>query len=81
MSFRPRGLLRVVVIAAAWAAGEALAFALGLGAYGRALGLALAVGAYLATRDTWTARGGGPRGHVKYWRGRPVDDSDPPRRG
>lgn len=81
MTFGVRGLLRVVVIAAAWAAGEALAFALGLGELGRALGLAFAVGAYFLTRDRWAVgRGGRARGNVKYWRGRPVDDSEPPRR-
>lgn len=70
-----RALFRVVVIAGAWAAGEAIGFALGLGDGSRLLGLALAVAAYFLTRGG-AVMGARRRGQVKYWRGRPVDDSD-----
>lgn len=71
-----RALFRLVVIAAAWALGEAIGAGLGLGDGGRLLGLALAVAAFLLTRDGAAIGAGRRRRNVKYWRGRPVDDSD-----
>lgn len=64
-------LQRLVVIAAAWAAGETVLRLLGLGGPATIGGAILAVAAYLATRSAVP----GPRrtGEVIYWRGRPID--------
>jgi type IV secretory pathway VirB2 component (pilin) len=71
MTSRERAaILRVVIICAAWALGEALTWQL------RASGLALfvpallAAAAYMATRDSGS-RGGG--GDGTYWRGQRID--------
>jgi hypothetical protein len=82
VSFGTSGLIRLVIIAAAWAVGETIAAALGLGDLGRLVGLSLAVAAYFITDRCPPGRVGrmGRRsGPVKYWRGRPVDDSEPRR--
>lgn len=64
-------LQRLVIIAAAWAAGETVLRLLGFGGLATFGGALLAVAAYFATR-------GGPPGQRKggdiiYWRGRPID--------
>lgn len=70
MSGRERAaLIRLVIVAAAWALGEALADAVGARGLGVAVPALLAGGAFFATRDmTSPLRGGSP-----YWRGRPID--------
>lgn len=65
-------LQRLLIIAAAWAAGETVLLLLGAGGglatFGGAL---LAVAAYLATRGAVPGRR--RTGEVIYWRGRPID--------
>lgn len=63
---------RLLIIAAAWAAGETVLRLLGVGGGLATLGGAvLAVSAYLATRGAVTGRR--KTGEVIYWRGRPID--------
>lgn len=70
-----RALYRLVAIAAAWAAGEALVSALGLRGLGVIVPAAFAIAAYVLTRDVrWPELRG--RGEIKYWRGRRIDDDD-----
>jgi hypothetical protein len=69
MSERERAqLIRLVVICAAWALGEALVWQLGAGGLGLVVPALLAAAAYVATRDIFVASGG-----ATYWRGRPID--------
>jgi hypothetical protein len=70
MNTRQRAaLLRLAIIAAGWALGEALATAAGARPLALAISALLAAGAFYATRDmTSPWRGGGPD-----WRGRPID--------
>lgn len=70
MSARQRtALLRLVVICAAWALGEALVWQLGVRELGLVVPAILGAGAYLGTRDLgWSGPGEG-----SYWRGRRVD--------
>ncbi len=81
---RPRvkgALWRLLVICAAAAAGETLAYQ--IEAYGVSMwvGVVFGAAAYVLTQDLdRPGRGGGRRGDVKYWRGRRVDDDDGPRR-
>lgn len=78
MSVRRAQLLRLLLVCAAWAAGETAILGIGLDLRGLELAVpaGLAVGVYLVTEDLGRAR---PSGGGKYWRGRRVDD-DPPRR-
>ena len=70
---------RLLMICAAFAAGETAASAIGAYDVGSAVGLVLAVAAYVLTQDVDRPRRGG--GDLKYWRGRRVDDrEDRPRR-
>lgn len=65
-------LQRLLIIAAAWAAGESVLLLLGIGAGVATFGGAiLAVGAYMATRGAVPGRR--RTGEVIYWRGRPID--------
>lgn len=62
-------LVRLVIVCAAWALGEALEYQVGARGLGPVLPLILAAAAYLATRDMpW---GGGS--DETYWRGRRID--------
>lgn len=62
-------LIRLVVIAAAWALGEALVDALGARGLGVVVPAILAVAAFMATRDMASPW----RDGRQYWRGRPID--------
>ena len=70
---------RLLLICAAFAAGETAASAIGAYDVGSTVGLVLAVVAYVLTQEVDRPRRG--RGELKYWRGRRVDDrEDGPRR-
>ena len=60
-------LIRLVVICAAWALGEALVWQLRAAGLGLIVPALLAAAAYMATRDL------GAAGGETYWRGRPID--------
>lgn len=60
-------LLRLVIICAAWALGEALVWQFAASGLGIVVPAILAAAAYMATRDLmWS-------GDTTYWRGRPID--------
>lgn len=61
-------ILRLALICAAWALGEALVWQAGAGGLGIVVPAILAAAAYLATRDIDR-----PRPDSTYWRGRPID--------
>ena len=61
-------LIRLVVICAAWALGEALVWQLQVAGLGLVVPALLAAAAYVATRDLFAGTGG-----ATYWRGRPID--------
>ncbi len=70
MSERERmQLIRLVVICAAWAFGEALVWQLQVAGLGLVVPALLAAAAYIATRDI-TPLGGGD---TTNWRGRSID--------
>jgi hypothetical protein len=76
---RPQSaLLRFVLICAAWAVGQTLAWGLALTTLGMLIPAVLALGVLVVTADL-----GRPRapvgGDLKYWRGRRVEDDE--RRG
>jgi hypothetical protein len=76
-----QALWRLLLICAAAAAGETIAYQ--VEAYGVRVwvGLAFGAAAYIFTQDQGRPRpGGGRRGEIKYWRGRRVDGDDGPRR-
>lgn len=76
MSREQLALLRLVVIAAAWALGSTLVWAVGAPGLDVIVPAVFAVAAYVAIRDMdW----GRPR-QRRHWRGRPVDDDDERRR-
>lgn len=62
--------IRLLIVCAAWALGEALEYQFDASALGPVLPIILAVAAYLATRDI--SMGGGS-GDESYWRGRRID--------
>lgn len=69
MSDRERAaLIRLAIVCAAWALGEAVAWQAGATAMGPVVGAILGAAAYLATRD---GEGGGSE--PRYWRGRRID--------
>ena len=70
--------LRLLLMCAAFAAGQTAAYAIGAYDVGTLVGLALAAAAYVMTQDIDRPRRG--RGEIKYWRGRRIDDDDGPRR-
>ena len=72
-----QALWRLLFICLVAAAAETIAY--GLEAYDQVTlaGLIGAVAAYFLTQDLGRPRpGGGRRGEIKYWRGRPIDDED-----
>jgi hypothetical protein len=76
-----QALWRLLLICAAAAAGETIAYQ--LEAYDVVMWVGIVFGAavYILTQDLdrpW--RGGGRRGEIKYWRGRRIDDDDGPRK-
>jgi hypothetical protein len=76
-----QALWRLLLICAAAAAGETIAYQ--LEAYGVRMwvGVVFGAAAYIFTQDLDTPQGkGGRRGEIKYWRGRRVDGDDGPRR-
>ena len=70
--------LRLLAMCAAYAAGETAAIVVGAFDVAMFVGIILAVAVYVLTQDIDRPRG--RRGEIKYWRGRPVDDDDRPRR-
>jgi hypothetical protein len=76
-----QALWRLLLICAAAAAGETIAYQ--LEAYGVTtwMGVLFGAAAYIFTQDLERPRpGGGRRGEIKYWRGRRIDDDDRPQR-
>jgi hypothetical protein len=76
-----QALWRLLLICLIAAAGETVAYE--LGRYDDVTLVAAVLGAitYLLTQSEGRSRpGGGRRGEIKYWRGRRIDDDDPPRR-
>ena len=76
-----QALWRLLLICAAAAAGETIAYQ--FEAYGVMMwvGAVFGAAAYVFTQDLDRPRpGGGRRGEIKYWRGRRIDDDDGPRR-
>lgn len=64
-------LVRLAIVCAAWALGEALVWQFRAYALGPVVPALLAAAAYVATRDLFGSGGGG--GDVTYYRGRPID--------
>jgi len=61
-------IVRVAIVCAAWALGEALLWQFRVGGLGLVVPALLAAAAYVATRDIGGYGGGGT-----YWRGRRID--------
>lgn len=73
--------VRLFLICAAFAAGEAAAWALDANAVGSIVGAILGAAVYVFTQDIdRPRRGGGRRGEIGYWRGRRIDEDEGPRR-
>jgi len=74
--------LRLLLICAAFAAGETAAWALEANSIRQIVGAILGAAVYILTLDIdRPGRGGGRRGEIRYWRGRRIDDAeDGPRR-
>jgi hypothetical protein len=70
-------LVRLVLICAAWAAGQTLATWLPVPLAEIVLPAALAIGVYVISEDFGRPRF--DRGDGKYWRGRRIDDERPGR--
>ena len=68
MSGERGAILRLAIICAAWAVGEALVRQVGASGLGIVVPALLASAAYFATRGA-----GRSGGDVTYWRGRPID--------
>lgn len=64
-------LIRIAIISAAWALGEALVWQMAVEGLGLVVPALLAVAAFFATRDV-SSLGGGD-GDPTYWRGRRID--------
>ena len=76
-----QALWRLLLICAAAAAGETIAYQ--FEAYGVVMWLRVLFGAaaYIFTQDLDRPRPpGGRRGEIKYWRGRKIEDDDRPQR-
>ena len=76
-----QALWRLLLICAAAAAGETIAYQ--LQAYDVVMWVGVVFGAavYILTQDLHRPRpGGGRRGEIKYWRGQRIDDDDGPRK-
>ena len=70
-------LIRLLLICAAWAAGEVLTFGLSVQGLDLVVPAALAIGVYVITEDFGRPRFDRAKG--QYWRGRRIDD-DPSKR-
>ena len=68
------GIVRFLLICAAWAVGQTLTWGLALDRIGVVIPAALATGVLILTADLARPRASG--GDLKYWRGRRVDDDD-----
>ena len=76
-----QALWRLLLICAAAAAGETLAYQLEAFDVITLVGVIFGAAAYFLTQDLdRPSPRGGRRGEIKYWRGRRVDDDDGPRR-
>jgi len=76
-----QALWRLLLICAAAAAGETIAYQLEAYDVMMWVGIAFGAAAYIFTQDLdRPGRGRGRRGEIKYWRGRRVDDDDGPHR-
>lgn len=76
-----QALWRLLLICAAAAAGETIAYQLEWYNEMMWVGLLFGAAAYLFTQDLDRPRpGGGRRGEIRYWRGRRIDDDNGPRR-
>ena len=76
-----QALWRLLLICAAAAAGETIAFQLQAYDVVMWVGLVFGAAAYIFTQDLDRPRSGsGRRGEIKYWRGRQIDDDDGPRK-
>jgi hypothetical protein len=74
-------LWRLLVICVAGAAGETIAYQLEVYDIVMWFGIFFGAAAYLLTQDLDRPRTRGrPRGEIKYWRGRRIDDDEPPQR-
>ncbi len=62
-------MVRLVIVCAAWALGEALVWQLRASGLGLVVPALLAAAAYVATRGLTWSRGG----DATYWRGRSID--------
>ena len=73
--------LRLLLICAAVAAVETVAWALDANSLGKIFGAILGAAVFVLTQDIdRPSRGGGRRGEIRYWRGRSSDDDQGPRR-
>jgi hypothetical protein len=73
--------LRLLLICAAFAAGETAAWALGAYSVGQMVGAILGAAVFVFTQDfDRPGRGGRRRGELRYWRGRRIDEDEGPRR-
>ena len=77
MTRQPAQLVRLLLMCAAWAAGQVLTFGLSVQGLDLVVPSALAVGVYVITDDLGRPRF--DKGSARYWRGRRIDD-DPPKR-
>jgi hypothetical protein len=77
-----QALWRLLLICLVAAAGETIAYLLGWYGQIQWFGLLFGAAAYVLTQDQGRPRSrSGPRGEIKYWRGRKIeDDDDSPRR-
>jgi hypothetical protein len=76
-----QALWRLLLICAAAAAGQTIAYQFDAAGVRMWVGLIFGAAAYIFTQDLDRPRpGGGRRGEIKYWRGRRIDDDDGPRR-
>jgi hypothetical protein len=77
-----QALWRLLLICAAAAGGETIAYQLEAFGVMMWVGIAFGAAAYIFTQDLDRPRprGGGRRGEIKYWRGRRIEDDDGPRR-
>jgi hypothetical protein len=72
-----QALWRLLLICAAAAAGETIAYQLEAYSVAMWVGLVFGAAAYILTQDLdRPRRGGGRRGEIKYWRGRRIDEND-----
>ena len=72
--------LRLLLICAAFAAGDTAAWALDANSIGTTFGAILGAAVFVLTQDI-DRPGPGRRGEIRYWRGRRIDDEeDGPRR-